>query len=85
MHECDGLGVKEGEADELAAVLLADAEVLRVTVGVAEPDVVDDTEGLRVAVAVTDVDTEELGGTELLSVMLAVRLTYDTTYVADWF
>ena len=67
MHECDGLGVKEGEADELAAVLLADAEVL------------------RVAVAVTDVDTEELGGTELLSVMLAVRLTYDTTYVADWF
>ena len=73
MHECDGLGVTEGVADELAAVLLADAEVLRVAVGVTEPDVVD----------VTDVDAEELGGRELLGVMLAV--TYDTTYVADWF
>ena len=73
MHECDGLGVTEGVADELAAVLLADAEVLRVAVGVTEPDVVD----------VTDVDAEELGGRELLGVMLAV--TYDTTNVADWF
>jgi len=73
LHECDGLGVTEGVADELAAVLLADAEVLRVAVGVTEPDVVD----------VTDVDAEELGGRELLGVMLAV--TYDTTNVADWF